>query len=195
LVLCGDLDAQKGQANCTERGLRQFHTAHYIILDGAVTLRINTVKDMNDVGDDLNLIIQLLLAGVRRGNQIKAVRARYSRDRPNKASLSFRGGEHRFIQIELLKPFPGSFVPDLKDGSLFTVKEALGPQPVYSGLTDVACFSSRNGAVVVEYDVWGTLGKAGESHSRVTRIFMFEEPCLTVVQILLRAERAKYGLK
>jgi hypothetical protein len=54
-----------------------------IILDKAVSDRCAQAKGhMDDVGDDLNLIVQLLLAAIRRGDQIKAVRARYVRDRP-----------------------------------------------------------------------------------------------------------------
>lgn len=113
-----------------------------------------------------------------------------------KANLRFRGREHRHIQIDLLKLFPGSFVPDLKDGSHFTVKKALGPvEPVISGPIGFDCFSSRIGAVLVEYDGWGALEKPETLHTRVTRIFMFEEPCLTVLQILRRADHAKYGWK
>ena len=54
-----------------------------IILDNAVDSRRDQAKgSMDDVGDDLNLIVQLLLAAIRRGDQIKAVRARYVRERP-----------------------------------------------------------------------------------------------------------------
>jgi len=57
------------------------------LLDGAVTLRLNELgkkEDMDDVGDDLNLIMQLALAALpgRRGEKVKAIRARYSHDRP-----------------------------------------------------------------------------------------------------------------
>lgn len=55
------------------------------LLDAAVTLRFKELEernDMDDVGDDLNLIIQLALAAVRRGERIKAIRARYSLNRP-----------------------------------------------------------------------------------------------------------------
>jgi len=53
------------------------------ILDKAVDSRRDQAKgSMDDVGDDLNLIVQLLLAAVRRGDQVKAIRARYVRERP-----------------------------------------------------------------------------------------------------------------
>jgi len=53
------------------------------LLDKAVDMRRDqATKDMDDVGDDLNLIVQLLLAAIRRGEQIKAVRARYALERP-----------------------------------------------------------------------------------------------------------------
>ncbi len=56
-----------------------------VILDKAVDFRLGELRrkqDMDDVGDDLNLIMQLALAAVRRGEKIAAIRARYSRDRP-----------------------------------------------------------------------------------------------------------------
>ncbi len=56
-----------------------------VILDKAVDFRLdelNSKKDMDDVGDDLNLIVQLALAAVRRGDKIKAIRLRYSKKRP-----------------------------------------------------------------------------------------------------------------
>ena len=46
-------------------------------------MRCDEVKGkMDDVGDYLNLIVQLLLAAVRRGDKIKAIRARYVLERP-----------------------------------------------------------------------------------------------------------------
>lgn len=53
------------------------------ILDKAVDFRRDqAAKDKDDVGDDLNLIVQLLLAAVRRGAKVEAIRARYVRERP-----------------------------------------------------------------------------------------------------------------
>jgi hypothetical protein len=53
------------------------------ILDKAVDFRRDkAATDKDDVGDDLNLIVQLLLAAVRRGDKIEAVRGRYVRERP-----------------------------------------------------------------------------------------------------------------
>jgi hypothetical protein len=53
-------------------------------MDRAVDLRhAQASDDKDDVGDDLNLIVQLLLAAVRKGNnQTDAVRARYALRRP-----------------------------------------------------------------------------------------------------------------
>jgi hypothetical protein len=53
------------------------------LLDKGVDMRRDQAKkDMDDVGDDLNLIVQLLLGAVRRGEKTSAVRARYARERP-----------------------------------------------------------------------------------------------------------------
>jgi hypothetical protein len=58
------------------------------LLDRAVDTRRDEAKsNMNDVGDDLNLVVQLLLAEVRRGAKIRAVRARYALERPKNYGL------------------------------------------------------------------------------------------------------------
>jgi hypothetical protein len=53
-------------------------------LDKAVDLQLaSAAKDMDkSVGDDLNVIVQLTLAAVRRGEKVKAIRARYAKDHP-----------------------------------------------------------------------------------------------------------------
>jgi hypothetical protein len=67
-----------------DRDLQLDGESDRFLLDRSVDLRLGKLGngDMDDVGDDLNLIMQLALAAVRRGDKIRAIRARYSTKRP-----------------------------------------------------------------------------------------------------------------
>jgi len=81
--------------------------ADRFLLDQGVTMRCNQARgDKNDVGDDLNLIVQLLLAANRRGDKIKSVRARYARERPRNYGI---------FMSQYRAAFPNDFTAGEKD--------------------------------------------------------------------------------